>query len=184
MTPAALFHRACVALFGEQYRAQMAKALKLRRVETVDDWASGRSEIPAGVWGDLNELVDERYFEMLDVRGAVREMAAELPVTPKRGGMPDVTGMIAKVFPWWQRPWRAAYDPDHPGAPAYRIRPTPPGARGAIALWMPGCTNAEQAAAAFAWMRDRFNPAFEVPATDMVDIEAIGLRAGALKDPR
>lgn len=52
MTPAELFHRAGVALFGDEYVAPLAKALGIER-STVLKMRNGVSRITPGVWRDL-----------------------------------------------------------------------------------------------------------------------------------
>jgi len=47
-----------------------------------------------------------------------------------------------KAFGWFDDyRWAWAYDPDGEGAPAYRIRPAPPGACGTIQIFMPTATH-------------------------------------------
>jgi hypothetical protein len=75
MTPAHLFDRASRALFGPRYKQPMAEALKLRRADTIDDWASGRSEIPAGVWLEIAALVQDRREQLPEIHAAVLQQA-------------------------------------------------------------------------------------------------------------
>ncbi len=63
MTPAELFRRAGVALFGELYVAPLAAALGVEK-NTVGKWAGGKSTVPAGVWGELEKLLLARGEEV------------------------------------------------------------------------------------------------------------------------
>ena len=73
--PAALFDRAALALFGEQYRAPLARALRLKRADTVDDWRTGRANVPKGVWNDMIALLAGRRSEMPDLLDDLRIQA-------------------------------------------------------------------------------------------------------------
>jgi hypothetical protein len=53
VTPAdELFHRAGVALFGDQYVAPMAGLLAVDK-NTVGKWRDGKSKVPLGVWRSI-----------------------------------------------------------------------------------------------------------------------------------
>lgn len=80
MTPADLFHRAGLALFGDQYVAPMAQALSVEK-GTVRNWASGKSRIPYGIWTELSDLVVER-------RGVVDALALALHEVVISGDVP------------------------------------------------------------------------------------------------
>lgn len=62
-TPAELFHRIAVALYGEQYIAPLATLLEVDK-ESVRKWAAGKMPIPAGIWRELREWVSNRYAEL------------------------------------------------------------------------------------------------------------------------
>lgn len=68
----ALFHRAALALFGEHYRPPLARALRLKRVDTIDDWRCGRSNVPKGVWRDMIALLAGRGSEVPDLLDEMR----------------------------------------------------------------------------------------------------------------
>lgn len=72
MTPAELFHRAGVALFGEQYVAPLAAALKVEK-NTVGKWAAGKSRIPPPVWVELRRMLSERHDK---IAGAIALVSA------------------------------------------------------------------------------------------------------------
>lgn len=57
--PAALFHRAGVALFGDQYVAPLAVALGVPK-NTVGKWRDGKSRVPAGIWDEMRSLTYRR----------------------------------------------------------------------------------------------------------------------------
>ncbi len=67
--------------------------------------------------------------------------------------------------------WRWHFEPDAEAALAYLIRPPQADARGTLEIWMPGAT-AEQFHTLRTQLIAKFTPAFEVPATRFVDIEA------------
>ena len=55
----------------------MAEALRVNR-RTVERWASGQDEPPAGVWVDLREVARKRAAEILNLT-----TAPESPLTPR-----------------------------------------------------------------------------------------------------
>lgn len=67
---AALLHRSGLALWGENWHGDMARALKVRR-DTVDGWASGKTAVPDGVMTDLQRMVRERRDAL---EGLLRDM--------------------------------------------------------------------------------------------------------------
>lgn len=73
--PAALFHRAALALFGERYRSPLAQALRLKRIDTIDDWCTGRSDVPKGVWLDMTALLAGRRSEVPELLDEMRLQA-------------------------------------------------------------------------------------------------------------
>lgn len=58
MTPAVLFDTAAQAVYGPDYKPQLALRLKLN-LRTVRRMADGTIPIPAGVWSDLGDVVLE-----------------------------------------------------------------------------------------------------------------------------
>lgn len=83
MTPAELFHRAGVALFGELYVAPLANALKVDK-NTVGKWAAGKSEVPAGVWDELSIASLDRIIELRRV-GDLLERQTKKARPPREG---------------------------------------------------------------------------------------------------
>jgi hypothetical protein len=81
VTPAELFHRAGVALFGDQYVAPMAVALGVEK-NTVGKWRDGKSRIPPGAWGDLRKIMVARAHEMIATTTAVCELEEEVREAP------------------------------------------------------------------------------------------------------
>lgn len=73
-TPAELFDRAGRALFGEQYVAPMANALRVGKPK-VQQWRDGKSNVPAGVWGELEALALKRGDELDSVVEAIVAMS-------------------------------------------------------------------------------------------------------------
>ncbi len=59
-----------LALWGDSWHGDMARALKVRR-DTIDGWAGGKTAVPDGVMADLAKLVRERR-DALD--GLLRDM--------------------------------------------------------------------------------------------------------------
>ena len=90
----------------------------------------------------------------------------------------DTCDAFKAAFPWFDDyRWAWAYDPDGESAPAYRIRPASPGARGTIQIFMPTATH-EQAEAVTAWLYRECRPRYEVPATRF--LLALGDRSRAV----
>src|SRR5262249_44459130 len=72
------------------------------------------------------------------------------------------------AHPWFDDyRWGWDFDPDAESGPAYRIWPSPPGARGVIEVFMHGASH-EQANAVRAWLIREFRPRYEVPATRLM----------------
>ena len=63
---AALLRRSGLALWGDNWRGDMARALKVRR-DSVDGWSSGKTDVPDGVMADLAKLVTERRKHLDDL---------------------------------------------------------------------------------------------------------------------
>lgn len=68
MTPAELFRRAGVALYGEQFVAPLAVALDVDK-NTVGKWAAGKSPVPAGVWKELHTAAVARADDLAELLG-------------------------------------------------------------------------------------------------------------------
>lgn len=60
MMPNDLFHRAGLALFGEQYVAPMAALLGVADKGTVRKWSNGKSRIPPDVWPRISHALQRR----------------------------------------------------------------------------------------------------------------------------
>ncbi len=74
MTPAELFHRAGVALFGAEFVAPLAKALKVEK-GSVRKMANGQSRIPPGVWAELEGMAQKRSGELEEVAELIANLA-------------------------------------------------------------------------------------------------------------
>lgn len=72
MSAAELFHRAGVALFGEQYVAPLARMLGVEK-DTVGKWRAGKSTVAPGVWLELRSALDKQHDLVLE---AAAEVAA------------------------------------------------------------------------------------------------------------
>lgn len=59
MNPAELFDRACKVLWGDLYVAPAAYAFRTDK-NTIGKWRDGKSAIPAGIWGELTQLIVKR----------------------------------------------------------------------------------------------------------------------------
>lgn len=66
MTDNALIIRAGEALYGQQWQAELARALDVNK-STVQDWRQGRAQPRAGVYIDLLRLALERGAQIDDV---------------------------------------------------------------------------------------------------------------------
>ena len=76
MTPAQTITSAGRMLFGEHFKAPMAKSLDVS-VDRIDDWGKGRGHAPPpGVWRDLSKLIAERAAAIPAVRTAVLVQAS------------------------------------------------------------------------------------------------------------
>lgn len=60
-------HEIGVALFGQSWQSEMARALGMKDARRVRYWAAGERDIPAGVWDDLRTLCQERGQHLLDL---------------------------------------------------------------------------------------------------------------------
>jgi transposase-like protein len=73
MTPA-LLERVGLAMYGEHWIAKLAYALD-NAPRTVSRWASGYSEIPSGLTGELQTLLAARAAELAAVRADLEAIA-------------------------------------------------------------------------------------------------------------
>jgi hypothetical protein len=63
------------ALYGQSYKADLARALGVSR-DTVDDWGKGRMRPRPGVWPDLERLVLERLEQLERLVPGIRAAGA------------------------------------------------------------------------------------------------------------
>ena len=67
MTDSELITQIGLALYGEHWRTDMAKARDVRR-HSVDEWSRGQgAPIPAGVWAELMGDVAARRAELEEI---------------------------------------------------------------------------------------------------------------------
>ena len=66
MTPN-LITRVGTALFGAQFRPQLATALAVR-LDTVQRWCADREAVPDGVWVEIIDLLEARELETMNLR--------------------------------------------------------------------------------------------------------------------
>lgn len=93
MIPAALFHRAGIALFGDQYVAPLAVALGVEK-NTVGKWRDGKSRVPAGVWDEIEKALLKRHHETIALALEVHFHAANNKIihgdgTDRKAGLLD-----------------------------------------------------------------------------------------------
>ncbi len=61
------------ALYGQQWRSEMARSRNVRS-QVVDEWAAGKGPpIPAGVWAELRAELDARRSHIVDLLEQVRQ---------------------------------------------------------------------------------------------------------------
>ena len=75
-TPAALFRRCGIALFGNNHRwkEQLGIALDIK-TDSIDAFSKGASRIPPGVWRDVRHLLFVRYEGLGNTIGDFHDMA-------------------------------------------------------------------------------------------------------------
>ncbi len=60
------------ALYGTQWRAEMARSRNVRS-QVVDEWAAGKGPpIPPGVWAELRAELEARRSHIVDLLDEVR----------------------------------------------------------------------------------------------------------------
>ena len=59
MTPGELLTQVGHALFGERWKADIERALRIRHGR-ADDWSKGHGEPPPGVWLELAKIISDR----------------------------------------------------------------------------------------------------------------------------
>lgn len=60
-------HEIGTAMFGQSWQSDMARALGMKDARRVRYWASGEREVPAGVWGDLRSLCQDRGQRLVEL---------------------------------------------------------------------------------------------------------------------
>jgi hypothetical protein len=60
---ATLLNDVGMALWGPAWKAPMAEAVRHQK-NAVNDWATGRVPVPAGVWSELKALMRQRRHEL------------------------------------------------------------------------------------------------------------------------
>jgi hypothetical protein len=84
-TPAQLFVACGNALHGEEFAAQLSRALMVDRT-TVQKWSTGKSRVPPGVWLELAALIQDREVLLPELKVAVLEAAHPDPEPPAHQG--------------------------------------------------------------------------------------------------
>lgn len=74
MTPAQLFTRAGILLYGDEFTAPLAKALNVER-STVRKMADGKSRVMPGMWLELAALIQDREAALPALKVAVLRAA-------------------------------------------------------------------------------------------------------------
>ena len=70
---AELFAMVGKALYGAQWRSEMARSRNVRS-QVVDEWAAGKGPaIPPGVWAELRAELDARRSHIVDLLDEVRQ---------------------------------------------------------------------------------------------------------------
>jgi hypothetical protein len=103
MTPADLLTQVGYALFGERWKADVARALKVS-VDRVDDWSKQRGKPPPEVWLGLATLIQDREqvlprlkLAVLDVGNQPFRRTYVATVGLKLCVLPDGDGRFPKV---------------------------------------------------------------------------------------
>jgi hypothetical protein len=61
------------ALYGAQWRSEMARSRNVRS-QVVDEWAAGKGPpIPSGVWAELRAELEARRSHIVDLLDEVRQ---------------------------------------------------------------------------------------------------------------
>lgn len=60
------------ALWGPAWKGPMAEAVRHRK-GAIDDWARGKSAVPAGVWSELRELLRRRRHALDELAPRVQK---------------------------------------------------------------------------------------------------------------
>jgi len=70
---AELFAMVGKALYGAQWRGEMARSRNVRS-QVVDEWAAGKGPpIPPGVWAELRAELEARRSHIVDLLDEVRQ---------------------------------------------------------------------------------------------------------------
>lgn len=70
---AELFATVGKALYGTQWRSEMARSRNVRS-QVVDEWAAGKGPpIPPGVWAELRAELDARRSHIIDLLDEIRQ---------------------------------------------------------------------------------------------------------------
>lgn len=64
-------HEIGLALFGQSWQSDMARALGMSDARRIRYWVSGEREIPSGVWDDLRAILRERGQRLTDLSGTI-----------------------------------------------------------------------------------------------------------------
>ena len=69
---AELFAMVGKALYGAQWRSEMARSRNVRS-QVVDEWAAGKGQpIPSGVWAELRAELEAHRSHIIDLLDEVR----------------------------------------------------------------------------------------------------------------
>lgn len=61
-------------LYGDRWQTDLARALGLSDGRRIRQWMSGDRTIPAGVWGDIQILLDQRKIEIEEVYSEIVQL--------------------------------------------------------------------------------------------------------------
>lgn len=59
-----LLKSAGIALYGERWQSDIARALKINDSRRIRQWMAGERPIPQGVFNDLKQLLESRKVEI------------------------------------------------------------------------------------------------------------------------